>query len=60
MPLQNLTNKVTDGVQLLYADNHQSFRKLEAGIIVFVEVASHVQSTQNRKLVIFLQYFKKV
>ena len=41
----------------LHADKHQSFYKLALSFLI--EVAGHVQSTQNRKLVIFLQYIKK-
>ena len=41
----------------MHADEHQSFYKL--GLLFLMEVARHVQSTQNRKLVIFLQYIKK-
>ena len=39
----------------LHADEHQSFYKLR--LFFFMEVARYVQSTQNRKLVIFLSYF---
>ena len=35
-----------------------NIKVLQVGII-FMEVARHVQSTQNRKLVMFLQYIKK-
>ena len=42
---------------ILHADKHQSFYKLALSFLV--EVARHVQSTQIRKLVIFLQYIKK-
>ena len=38
-------------------DKHQSFYKL--GLLFLIEVARYVQSTKNRKLVIFLQYIKK-
>ena len=37
----------------MHADEHQSFYKL--GFLFLIEVARYVQSTQNRKLVIFLQ-----
>ena len=39
------------------ADNYQSFYKVTLSF--FMEVARHVQSNQNMKLVIFLQYIKK-
>ena len=37
----------------MHADEHQSLYKL--GLLFLMEVARYVQSTQNRKLVIFLQ-----
>ena len=40
----------------MHANKHQSLSKLASP---FLEVARHIQSTQNRKFVIFLQYFKK-
>ena len=41
----------------LHADKHQSLNK---SILSFlVEAPRHIQSTQNRKLVMFLQYLKK-
>ena len=49
--------EVRDGVQLFHAYKHQSFNKLTLSFLM--EVARHVQSTQNKKLVIFLQYPKK-
>ena len=41
----------------LHAGKHHSFFKL--ALLFLVEVARHAQSTQKRKLVIFLQYIKK-
>ena len=41
----------------LHADKHQSFCKMALWILIVV--ARHVQSTQNRKLLIFLQHFNK-
>ena len=55
--LQYLKKEVRDGVHFLQADKHQSFYKL--ALLFLMEKARHVQSTQNRKLVIFLQYLKK-
>ena len=56
MPLHYLKKEVRDGVQFLHEGKHQSFYKL---VLVFLmEVARHVQSTQNRKLLI-LKYLKK-
>ena len=52
--LYNISKKeVRKGVHFLHADEHQSFYKL--GLLFLMEVARYVQSTQNRKLVIFLQ-----
>ena len=49
----------------MHADKHQSFHKLalsffyKLALSFLMEVASYVQSTQNRNLVIFLQDIKK-
>ena len=51
MSLQYIKKKVRKGVHFLHADEHQSFYKL--GLLFLMEVARYVQSTQNRKLVIF-------
>ena len=51
--LYNISKKeVRKGVHFLHADEHQSFYKL--GLLFLMEVARYVQSTQNKKLVIFL------
>ena len=49
--------EIKDEVDFLHADKHHSFCKLALSFLK--ETARHVQSTQNRKLVIFLQYIKK-
>ena len=55
--LQYLKKKVSNGDHFWHADKRQSFYK---SILSFLmEVARHVQNTQNMKLVIFLQYFRK-
>ena len=46
-------NEVKDKVNFLHADKHQSFYKLPLSFLM--EVARRVQSTQNWKMVIFLQ-----
>ena len=51
--LQYFQKEVRKGVHFLHADEHQSFYKL--GLLFLMEVARYVQSTQNKKLVIFLQ-----
>ena len=55
MSLRYLKKEVRDEVDLLYADRHQIFCKLS----FLMEVGRHVQSTQNWKLVIFLQSLQK-
>ena len=40
----------------LHADKHESFYKLALPFLM--EVARHIQSIENRKLAIFLQYLK--
>ena len=50
--LQYLKKEVRKGVYFLHSDEHQSFEKL--GLLFLMEVARYIQSTQNRKLVIFL------
>ena len=50
IPSQYLKKEVRDGVHFLHANKHQSFYKL--AISFLMEVARHVQSTLNRKLVI--------
>ena len=41
----------------LHANKHQSFYKLT--LLFLTEEVKHVQSTQDRKFVMFLQYIKK-
>ena len=55
--LQYLKKEIRNGVHFLHANKHQSFHKL--GLLFLMEVTKNGQSTQNRKLVIFLQYIKK-
>ena len=57
MSLQYLKKEVRNGVHFLHADKHQNFYKLALSFLT--EVARHVESTQIRKLVKFLQYIKK-
>ena len=52
-----LKKELRNGVQFLHADKYQSFYKMASSF--FMEVARHVQSTQNKRLVIFLQYITK-
>ena len=54
---QYLKKEVRNGVRFLHADKHQRFCKFR--LLFLVEVARHIQSIPNRKLVMFLQYLKK-
>ena len=54
MSSQYLKKEIRNGVHFLHADKHQNFYKLTLSFLM--EVARHVQSNQNRKLVRFLQY----
>ena len=51
--LQYLKKEVKIGCHFWHADNRQSFYKLVLSFLM--EVARHVQNTQNRKLVVFLK-----
>ena len=53
----NNSKKVRNRFHFLHADKHQSFYILTLSFLM--EVARHVQSTQSKKLVIFLKYIKK-
>ena len=55
--LQYLKKESRNGDHFWHADKRQSFYKLVLSFLM--EVARHVQNTQNRKLVIFLQYIRK-
>ena len=48
--LYNIFKKKLDEIDFLHADRHQSFYKL--ALFSSMEVAGHVQSTQNRKLLL--------
>ena len=49
---QYLRREFRDEVDFLQVDKHQSFSKLV--LLFLIEVARHVQSTQNSKLVIYI------
>ena len=55
--LQYLRKEVRDEVHFLHADKHETFYKMAFSFLM--EVARHVKITQNRKVVIFLQYNQK-
>ena len=54
--LQYLKKEVMERVHFLHADKHRTFYNF---LSFLVEVTRHVQSTQNRKLIMFMQYLKK-
>ena len=54
----NISRKELRMEFFLHSDKHQNFYKL--ALLFLMEGAGHVQSTQNRKLVIFLQHLKSV
>ena len=55
--LQYLKKEVRNGDHFWYADKLQSFYNLVLSFLM--EVATHVQNTQNKNLVIFLQNIRK-
>ena len=72
MSLPYLKKEVRDEVDFLHADKHQSFLQgdnliidghdqsfYKLALLFLVELTRYVQSTQKRKLVIFLKYLKK-
>ena len=52
-----IKEEIRDGVHFLHVNKNQSFQKLALSFLM--EVARHVQSTQNSKLVLCLQYVQK-
>ena len=55
--LQYLKKEIRNGDHFWHADKSQSFYKLVLSFLM--ELSRHVQNTQNRKLVMFLQYIRK-
>ena len=55
--MQYLKKEIGNGDHFWHADKRQSFYEL--GLSFLMELARHVQNTQIRKLVIFLQYIRK-
>ena len=55
--LQYLKREVRNRDHFWHADKVESFYKSVLSFLM--EVAGHVQNTQNRNLVIFLQYIRK-
>ena len=56
--IKDYQNTQSNKFSFLHADKHQSFFKL--ALSFSMKVARHIQSTQNRKLIIFLQYLKEL
>ena len=56
--LQYLKKEDRNGDNFRHADKRQSFYKPVLSSLM--EVARHVQNTKNRKLVIFLQFVRKI
>ena len=55
---QYVKKEVSNGGDIWHADKRQSFFKL---VLSFLKkVARQVQNTRNKKLVVFLQYIKKI
>ena len=55
--LQYLKKEIRNGDYFWHADKRQSFYKLVLSFLI--EVAIHIQNTQNGKLLIFLQHIRK-
>ena len=55
--LQYIKKKVSDEVDCLHADKHQSFLHIKT--MILMGMVKHSQSSYNSKFVIFLQYLKK-
>ena len=55
--LQHLKKKVSDAVDFLHADKHESLLQIDT--IIFMEMVNYSRSTQNSKFAVSLQYLKK-
>ena len=55
--LQHLKKEVSDAVDFLHADKHESL--LQIDIMILMEMVKYSQSSQNSKFAISLQYLKK-
>ena len=56
MCLQYLKKEVSNEVDFLLADKHESF--VQTDIMILMGMVKHLQSSQNNKFAISLQYFK--
>ena len=55
--LQHMKKVMSDAVDLLHADKHESL--LQIDIMILMEMVKYSQSSQNSKFAISLQYLKK-
>ena len=55
--LQYLKKELSDEVDFLHADNHESLLKIDS--IILIGIIKHSQSFQNGKFAMSLQYLKK-
>ena len=55
--LQHFKKEVSDEVDFVHADKHESL--LQIDIMILIGIAMHSQSSQNSKFPISLQYLKQ-
>ena len=55
--LQHLKKEVSDTVDFLHADKHESLLQIDT--MILMETVKYSQSSQNRKFAMSLQYLKK-
>ena len=55
--LQHLKKEVSDEVDFVHADKHESL--LQIDIMILIGIAMHSQSSRNSKFPISLQYLKQ-
>ena len=55
--LQYLKKEVSDEVDFLHADKHESLLQIDT--MILIGIVKHSQSSQNSKFTMSLQYFKK-
>ena len=55
--LQHLQKEVSDAVDFLHADKHESLLQIDT--IILMEMVKYSRSSQNNKFAMSLQYLKK-
>ena len=55
--LEYLKKEVSDEVDFLHADKHESLLQIDT--MILIGIVKHSQSSQNSKFTMSLQYFKK-